>query len=358
VTDRARPLPYLAALALFAVACGSSTSTSITSPGSAASPSTARCQAAVTGTPSSFGPSGGSGTISVVVARECTWNATSQAAWVVITSAAEGQGDGTIAYSVAANADPVSRQAVVAVNDRQVTVPQGPAPCRFDVARTGEPPGPAGGELSIVVRTHQACAWTAASEVPWANVRPASGRGQATVQVTVQPNPGEARPITVIVAGERVNTMQRSSGSAPPPPPAPSPAPPPSPAPAPAPVPTPAPAPAPAPPPAPAPVPAPPPAPAPAPPPPSPTPPPPPPAPVPVKSISLSGRIQSVSGSCPTLEFELKDYEVHTSSATEFRRGGCRDIRRRSEVEVQGTLMSDGTVSAARVTIKDDDDDD
>jgi hypothetical protein len=79
---------------------------------------------------------------------------------------------------------------------------------------------------------------------------------------------------------------------------------------------------------------------------------------VPVKSISLSGRIQSVSGSCPTLEFELKDYEVHTSSATEFRRGGCRDIRRRSEVEVQGTLMSDGTVSAARVTIKDDDDDD
>jgi hypothetical protein len=79
---------------------------------------------------------------------------------------------------------------------------------------------------------------------------------------------------------------------------------------------------------------------------------------VPVKSISLSGRIQSVSGSCPTLVFELKDYKVHASSATEFRRGSCGDIRRRSEVEVQGTLMSDGTVRAVRVTIKDDDDDD
>jgi hypothetical protein len=65
-----------------------------------------------------------------------------------------------------------------------------------------------------------------------------------------------------------------------------------------------------------------------------------------------------VSGSCPALKFELKDREVHTSSATDFRRGRCTDIRRRTELEVEGFLLSDGTVRADRVRIEDDDDDD
>ena len=80
----------------------------------------------------------------MVVARECAWSAASQAAWIVITSAAEGQGDATVTYRVAENADPVARQGTLAITDRQVTVPQEAAGCRFQISRNGDSVGPAG----------------------------------------------------------------------------------------------------------------------------------------------------------------------------------------------------------------------
>ena len=97
-----------AAAALFLAACGSSTSTSVTSPSW-----TERCQTTVSGPPLSFGPSGGVGAITVSAARECAWAASSQAAWIVLTSAADGQGDGSLSYRVVENADPVLRRGVI-----------------------------------------------------------------------------------------------------------------------------------------------------------------------------------------------------------------------------------------------------
>jgi hypothetical protein len=308
----------------------------------------------VTGTPSSFTPSGGAGTISIAVGRECAWSASSQAPWIAITSAAQGQGDGTVTYRVAENEDPVAREGTVAVSDRQVTVPQEAAGCRFQITRNGDPPAPGGGELILSIRTHAVCAWTAASEVPWATVTPGAGRGESTVRVTASPNTGEPRPISVVVAGERIDVVQGSSAvpPAPPAPPAPTPptpTPPGPPAPTP-PAPTP---PAPPPPPPPAP-PAPTPDPAPAPPAPPPPTPPPPPQPAPEKAIKVSGKVESLAGSCPALTFEVKNYRVYTSSATEFRRGGCRDVSKRSDVVVEGFQQADGRVRAVKITIDDD----
>jgi hypothetical protein len=303
----------------------------------------------VTGAPSPFGPSGGAGTISIGVARECTWSATSQAPWIAIASGAEGQGDGSVTYRVAENPDPVARQGTIAVTDRHVAVPQEGAACRFQISRNLDPVGARGGELVIDIRTHSACTWTAASEVPWANATPPSGQGDATVHVTVGPNAGNARRISIMVAGQRLETTQRSPGA--PPAPAPPPAPTPPPAPNPAPSPTPEPAPPPPSPPAPTP---PPPTPEPAP---SPTPEP---SPPPEKPIDLAGKVKSVSGSCPSLILQVKDYEVFTSSATEFRRGGCTDIKRGTEVVVQGVELPELRIRAVKITIKggDDDDDD
>jgi hypothetical protein len=330
-----------------AVACGSSGSTSVTSP------TTARCQATVTGAPSSFGPSGGAGTITIGVARECTWGATSQAPWIAIASGAEGQGDGSVTYRVAENPDPVARQGTIAVTDRHVAVPQEGAACRFQISRNLDPIGARGGELVINIQTHSACTWTAASEVPWANVTPPSGQGDATVRITVSPNAGNARRISIMVAGQRLETTQRSPGAppAPEPPPAPkppAPTPPPGPTPPPAPTPPPGPTPEPAPPPSP---------PAPTPPPPAPAPPPSP-TPPPEKPIELAGKVKTVSGSCPSLVLKVKDYEVFTSSATEFRNGQCTNIRTGTEIVVQGVELPDRRIRAVKIRIKSGDDDD
>ena len=279
------------------------------------------------------------GTLSITVERECTWRATSQAGWIVMTSATEGQGDGKVTFRVAENAEPVTRQGALSVAERQVSVAQAGAPCGFEVKPNATGIGAEGGELSVEVHAHSACTWTARSEVAWAAVSPDAGRGTAVVRVAVSRNAGAARPVTVIVAGQPITATQRPADA--PPAPEPTPTPPPPPTPAPTPVPPPPPTPAPAPTPAP---------PAPEPPPTLPPAPPPLPAPIPVLPIQLEGEIGDVSGTCPSIRFELRGRIVYTTNQTEFRKTDCRRIDRGTELEVEGMLMSDGRVRADRVT--------
>jgi hypothetical protein len=283
----------------------------------------------------SFGPAGGTGSLSITIPRECGWSVTSSASWLAFTSAREGQGDATVSYRVGENADPVARQAAIAVSDQQVTLSQQAAPCRYAVSAPADGVAAGGGQLAVDVRTNAACAWTASSGVAFASVTPPAGRGDGAVQVTIAPNLGnDMRPVAVTIAGERVTVMQAAPGIPTPPAPNPPPAPEPTPAPAPAPTPAPNPPPAPTPSPAPTPTPVPAPGPVPA------------PSPTPVSAVELSGRISSVSGTCPAVTFVLEGQVVYTTSATEFSKGPCRDLKSDKKVSVTGWLMSDLRVRA------------
>jgi len=307
---------------ILSVGCGSSASTTVAAPSAAIS---SRCQANVSSSAPKFASGGGTGTLSVNVDRDCTWNATSQAAWIAITSAPSGQGDGTIGFRVSANGDPVSRDGVIAVGDKQVSVAQDAAPCQYQVTANASSVSSTGGEFTIGVHAHSACSWAAKSEVTWASVSPEAGRGDATLRVTVAANPGPVRTIFVAVAGTSVTATQ-SAASAPAPvpaPPAPAPPAPPAPAPAPAPAPTP-----------------------------TPTPPPPLPLPIPVKPIELSGKAGAISGTCPSIAFQLKDRSVYTTAATEFRRVTCVQIKKDTDLTVSGWEMSDQRIRADQVTKK------
>jgi Viral BACON domain/Putative binding domain, N-terminal len=315
------PFGFTCILAL-TIGCGSSTSTSVAAP---SSPSSARCQANVSSSVPKFASAGGTGTVSITVDRDCPWNAASQSGWITITSAASGQGDGTVGFRVSVNNDPVARDGVIAVSDRQIAVGQEAAPCRYDVTPNTNTVPPQGGEMGIAVRAHSACSWAAKSEVTWATVSPDSGRGDATLRVVVSANSGPARTLWVAVAGTSVTATQ-SAASTPSPSPAPAPPAPAPPAPAP---PPPAPAPAPVPP-----------------------PPPPSPVPVPVKPIDLSGKAGAISGTCPLITFNLKDRAIYTTALTEFRRISCDQIKKDTDLSVQGWEMSDQRIRADQVTKK------
>jgi hypothetical protein len=62
--------------------------------------------------------------------------------------------------------------------------------------------------------------------------------------------------------------------------------------------------------------------------------------------------VASVSGVCPVLQFRVEDHDVFTLPGTDYRKGDCRDVQRRAEVEVEGVEMSDGRVRADEVRIK------
>src|SRR5262249_24765096 len=268
--DHARSLtPFgLAFLAIAMTAC-TKTETSITAP----SDSSNRCSVTVASNPSSFPPPGGQGALTITTARDCTWSVATDAAWISIGGERNGQGEGSVAYSVTANPVPSPRSASITVSGKSISVSQQAAPCIFSLSRSDDTIGETGGRLNVNVASVSGCRWSATSGAAWLTVASAqTGDGNGTVTIAVAPNTGATRAGRVTIAGQAYTVTQAAlpkpepaptpapaPSPAPtpppapgPPPPAPAPTPPPSPAPPPAPTPTPPPAPTPAPPPAPA----------------------------------------------------------------------------------------------------------
>lgn len=216
ITRRA-PLVMIA-VALMASACGSS-SIAVTGP------SAPKCQVSATNSLASVPPDGATGTITIDTTRDCTWTASSGASWIALTSEAAGQGSGSVAYRVAANADPTPRRAMVAVNDAQVAVAQDAGVCRFTAASPDATVSAAGGPLTVTVTASStACPWTAASSVAWiAMTKQSATAGNGTATFTVGQNAGDARTGAITAAGQTITVTQAAAASTPPPaaPPAP-----------------------------------------------------------------------------------------------------------------------------------------
>ncbi len=62
------------------------------------------CTAALSPTSAGFTTAAGTGTVGVTAVSGCTWTAVSGATWITVTSGVPGSGNGTVGYSVAANA--------------------------------------------------------------------------------------------------------------------------------------------------------------------------------------------------------------------------------------------------------------
>ncbi|MGH9845801.1 MAG: BACON domain-containing protein, partial [Blastocatellia bacterium] len=93
----------------------------------------------------SFTATGGGTAISVTAQGGCTWTATSNASWLTITSGSSGAGNGTVAFTVAANTlGP--RTGVVTINNQTFTVTQAgvATPRVIRVVATNAAPGSSG----------------------------------------------------------------------------------------------------------------------------------------------------------------------------------------------------------------------
>ena len=81
------------------------------------------CTYSISPSNATVGASGGSGTVSVTAGSGCTWTASSNAAWVTVTSGASGSGNGSVRYSVAANSGS-SRSGTLTIAGKTFTVNQ------------------------------------------------------------------------------------------------------------------------------------------------------------------------------------------------------------------------------------------
>jgi hypothetical protein len=187
-----------------------------------AGPDPVKCQVSLAAPPM-IDAGGGTGTLTVTTNPECSWTATTGAAWISLSPSA-GQGSAAVELRAAPNEGSAQRDGDVVVNGQQVRVSQR-APCRFDVAPATHRMAAAGGTGRVTVSTTSDCAWTATSDVTWISLAtPNSGSGNGAITFTVQANGGSSeRTGNVVVAGQRSTVFQAFEVTPPPPSPPPSP---------------------------------------------------------------------------------------------------------------------------------------
>jgi hypothetical protein len=66
----------------------------------------------------------GSGTVAVSTSSGCTWTASSNAAWIVVTSGASGSGSGTVDFRHTANTGDRDREGTLTIAGRTAIIEQ------------------------------------------------------------------------------------------------------------------------------------------------------------------------------------------------------------------------------------------
>lgn len=83
---------------------------------------TAPCTYNISSMNTSIDKAGGTGTVSVTTQAGCTWTAVSNATWITISSGSSGTGNGTVNFSVTANATGSDRTGTLTIAGRTFTV--------------------------------------------------------------------------------------------------------------------------------------------------------------------------------------------------------------------------------------------
>ena len=154
---------------------------------------------------------GGSVTVDVSTAGECTWTAGTVTDWIAVLSGTSGTGSGPVQLGVQPNAGP-ARSGTATVAGRTVTINQGPG-CIATIEPQSLDFKKEGGSGTVTVTVAEGCSWRVTNTVPWIEVTAgATGSGTGPVQFTVAPNPDNStRHGTLTIADQPFNVKQDGS---------------------------------------------------------------------------------------------------------------------------------------------------
>ncbi len=167
------------------------------------------CTYSINPTSANVAAGGGTGNVTVTASNTaCPWTATSNVAWITITSGATGTGNGTVGYSVAANTGP-ERTGTATIAGQTFTVTQANG-CTYSINPTSANIAAGGGTGNVTVTaSNTACPWTATSNVSWITITSgATGTGNGTVGYSVAANTGPERTGTATIAGQTFTVTQ------------------------------------------------------------------------------------------------------------------------------------------------------
>ena len=154
---------------------------------------------------------GASGSIDVIAADGCTWNATAGAAWISL-GASGGSAQGSVTFTAAANVTPQARTANITIANQVVHLTQDGAVCGLGLTPQQASLPATGGTFSFSVAT--ACAYTAVANAGWIKIL-AGGTGNTTTDVSysVSANTSSDARTGTITVGSQAFTISQSGSS-------------------------------------------------------------------------------------------------------------------------------------------------
>jgi len=145
--------------------------------------------------------------VSVTADTGCAWTASTGADWVTIAEGRTGSGSGTVRLQIPSNSSG-PRTALVSIAGETFTLNQeGGCDTRIKPKNYHSGRGP--DDIRVDVSAREGCSWTSSSNVSWVTVAEgATGSGDGTVRLVVQPNQGPDRATTLTIAGQPFELRQ------------------------------------------------------------------------------------------------------------------------------------------------------
>ena len=158
--------------------------------------------------------SGGNGSVPVTAGSNCTWTATNNVRWLIITAGESGTGTGTVSYIAADNSgNCTNRSGTLTIGGQTFTVNQlaGSGSYGFDTASTNVAASASSGSVSLTAGI--GCAWTATSSTNWIHTG-SNGTGSGTVNYIVDANPAGSPRTGTISVQEQIFTVSQAAATA------------------------------------------------------------------------------------------------------------------------------------------------
>lgn len=161
-----------------------------------------------------IGPDGGPLTVVVTAESHCPWTASSNVPWIIVTSGANSQGNGSVNLQIASVDGGPARTGSVTIAGKLFTVQQSTG-CTYQFSPEVASVTSSAGVGSITVTaSSSACAWTATTNSTWLTITGgATGSGNGTISYSYTKNTGPSRDAGVYINGIYYNVYQANGCS-------------------------------------------------------------------------------------------------------------------------------------------------
>ena len=165
------------------------------------------CTSSLSASSASIPTSGGNGTVDVT--SSCTWNATTDSAWITITSGSTGSGNGTVGFLVQPHTGATYRAGSITIAGQPFTVIQNACSYTLSYSTTSFPATAASDSVTVTA-SGTTCLWTAVSNSSWITINSgSSGTGSGIVNYSLAANTSTtARSGSMTIAGQTFTITQ------------------------------------------------------------------------------------------------------------------------------------------------------